>query len=457
MNLPDLKNTKVAVIGLGYVGLPLAVQISRTKRCMKTSESINRKVLGFDINQQRINSLINGVDSTNEIDYDILSSIDINFSSNVSDLVSCDVFIITVPTPLDKNKCPDFSYLISASKIVGIALKEKSKINQAERPSVHPIIIYESTVYPGATEEICLPVLEEFSSFRYVEDETNNYFSYGYSPERINPGDKSRTIDDVIKVTSGSSEKVANWIDLFYGSIIKVGTHKTSSIKIAEAAKVIENIQRDLNISLINELAMIFDRFDIDTLDVLDAADTKWNFIKFKPGLVGGHCIGIDPYYLTNKAKQVGYHTQVVTSGRRINDEMATWIVNKLISQMAKKRIPIGGSKILLLGFTFKEDCPDIRNTKVVDLIINLQRFGIEVDVVDPYVDNEIICEERNLKIPVKTNLDFSRTYPVVMCVVAHKEFKQLSKHEWRSMLMPKGMFFDLKGIIPRDLSPIRV
>ncbi len=457
MNLPDLKYTKVAVIGLGYVGLPLAVQISKTKKCNKTSESLNREVLGFDINQQRINSLINGIDSTNEIDSDMFSYANINFTSDVRDLISCDVFIVTVPTPIDINKCPDFSYLISASKIVGIALKERYKINSSKKTLIHPIIIYESTVYPGATEEICLPVLEEYSSFRYVKDDPNNYFSYGYSPERINPGDRSRKIDDIVKVTSGSSDEVANWIDLFYGSIIKAGTHKTSSIKIAEAAKVIENIQRDLNISLVNELAMIFDRFDIDTLDVLEAAGTKWNFIKFKPGLVGGHCIGVDPYYLTNKAKQVGFHTQVVTSGRRINDDMATWIVNKLISQMARQRIPIGGSKILLLGVTFKEDCPDIRNTKVVDLIINLQRFGIEVDIFDPYVDNEIIFEGKNLKVPVMNNLDFSRKYPVVMCVVAHKEFRQLTKLEWKSMLMPKGIFFDLKGIIPRDLSPVRV
>lgn len=360
MNKISLETTKLAVIGLGYVGLPLAVEFGKT-----------RSVVGFDINTKRIEALRAGHDATLEVDdEELASAAQLSFSSDLADIADCNVYIVTVPTPIDAHKRPDLTPLIKASEAIGSVLKRGD------------IVIYESTVYPGATEEDCVPTLERVSGLKFNED-----FFAGYSPERINPGDKTHRLTTIMKVTSGSTPDVADFVDQLYSTIVEAGTHKAPTIRVAEAAKVIENTQRDLNIALINELAVIFNRMDIDTEAVLQAAGTKWNFLPFRPGLVGGHCIGVDPYYLTHKAEAIGYHPQIILAGRRLNDGMGAYVAGQLVKEMLKRRIQVNGSRVLVMGLTFKENCPDLRNTRVVDVIAELHDFGIEVDVYDPWVD----------------------------------------------------------------------
>lgn len=442
--LPDLSNCTVAVIGLGYVGLPLAIQFASQHACSRTGKSLARNVIGFDVNQNRLSELRSGYDSTKEIPSSILQSCSaLLFTDDSSYLTDADVFIVTVPTPIDSAKRPDLKPLETASYTVGTALK--SRTNQSA-----PLIIYESTVYPGATNEVCVPILEKSSGLTYNTD-----FFCGYSPERINPGDTEHRLTTICKVTSGSTDDSALWIDALYGSIITAGTHLASSIKVAEAAKVIENTQRDLNIALVNELAIIFKQLDIDTLDVLQAAGTKWNFLPFRPGLVGGHCIGVDPYYLTHKAEQVGYHPQVVLAGRRINDSMSRWLADQLLLGLAKKRHPIVGAKVLILGLTFKENCPDLRNTKVVDLINHLQDYGLEIDIVDPWVHPSEA--HHHYQLDVYSDIPDYSSYQAVVLAVAHDQFKAFSNSYWSTITVADGVILDLKGIVPRDLQPLRL
>ena len=453
MSLPKLENCSVSVIGLGYVGLPLAVELALTKNSYLDDIILDRRVIGFDINNERIDQLNSGIDHTGEVLEATLSLDNLIFTSRQDLLMDSDVYIITVPTPIDSSNNPDLTPLEMATSTVGEVLALRLKEN--ENFKSNPIIIYESTVYPGVTEEICVPILEEKSGLKFNNKNNKNTFFCGYSPERINPGDKKNKITNVVKVTSGSNVYVADWIDKFYGSFIKAGTFSAASIKVAEAAKVIENIQRDINIALINEFAVIFKLLSIDTLDVLAAANTKWNFMSFKPGLVGGHCIGVDPYYLTYKAQQLGYHPEIVLAGRRINEQMSKWSVDQLIQRMASKGLVIGGSNSLILGLTFKENCPDIRNTKVIDLYNHLIDFSILVDVVDPYVDINNAYSMYSIK--ALRSIPKNKKYESVILAVAHDKFNDYMLDEWKSLLTKNGTFLDLKGIIPRELNPIRV
>ena len=408
---------KIGIIGLGYVGLPLAVEFGKVI-----------EVVGFDINQERINELKKGFDRTKEVESEELkSSKKLTYSSNLQDLKSANYFIVTVPTPVDEYKKPDLSPLISASKTVGSVLKKGD------------IVIYESTVYPGCTEEDCVPILEKVSGLKFNVD-----FFCGYSPERINPGDKQHRVTTIKKVTSGSTPEVAEKVDQLYKKIITAGTHKASSLKVAEAAKVIENAQRDINIAFVNELALIFDRMGIDTQEVLEAAGTKWNFLPFRPGLVGGHCIGVDPYYLTHKAESVGYHPEVIIAGRRINDNMGAHIAGKVIKLMAQHELPIHKSNILMLGITFKENCPDIRNSKVVDVIRELQSFGTTVEVYDPQADAEEVKHEYGLSLISKPD----KKYHAIVLAVSHEEFKSL---DWNSIKEPNSVVYDVKGFLKKS------
>jgi len=409
------KETKIAIIGLGYVGLPLAVEFG--KRFETT---------GFDINRPRIEELIAGNDSTLEISSDeMLASKNLKFTSDVNDIKSCNIFIITVPTPIDTNKKPDLTPLIKASETVGSILKTDD------------IVVYESTVFPGATEDVCVPILEQNSGLVFNKD-----FFCGYSPERINPGDKQRRVTLIKKVTSGSTEESAEIVDQLYQSIITAGTYKAGSIKIAEAAKVIENTQRDINIALINELAMIFNKLDIDTQAVLEAAGTKWNFLPFQPGLVGGHCIGIDPYYLTHKAIEVGYHPEMILAGRRLNDNMSSYVVDQVTKLMIKKRIHVVDANVLIMGLTFKENCPDIRNSKVIDLISEFEEFNCHVDVYDPWVEPKRADDEYNLSLIAKP---IRGKYDAIVLAVAHDEFKELSLEEVKAYGKDDHVLYDIK------------
>ncbi len=406
---------KIAVIGIGYVGLPLAVEFGK-----------KREVVGFDINSKRIDELKNGIEKTKEVDTEELSQAKyLTFSTLEEDITSAKIYIVTVPTPIDEFKKPDLRPLVAASKTVGNVLKEGD------------IVIYESTVYPGCTEEVCVPILENVSGLKFNQD-----FYCGYSPERINPGDKQHRLPNIKKVTSGSTPEIADKVDQLYSSIITAGTHKVSSIKVAEAAKVIENAQRDLNIAFVNELSLIFDRMGISTLEVLEAASTKWNFLPFKPGLVGGHCIGVDPYYLTHKAQSLGYHPEVILAGRKINDNMGVFVANKVIKLMSQNGNIIKGSKALILGITFKENCPDIRNSKVIDVIRELESFGVDVDVYDPYADPTEVNEEYN--IDLKTSLN-GETYDVIIIAVAHDDFRTLNLDNLKN---DKTIIYDIKGFL---------
>tara|TARA_Y100001968_G_C19453240_1_gene770257 strand:- start:7380 stop:8753 length:1374 start_codon:yes stop_codon:yes gene_type:complete len=455
-SLPDINTCQVAIIGLGYVGLPLAVEIAKTKNCVRTNKILKRKVIGFDINEDRLNELRNGIERTLEITQDELyKAKDIEYTNNEEILANADVYIVTVPTPIDSSKKPYLNPLIKASETVGRAIKHRSEVQKSKDNQTSPIVIFESTVFPGATEEICVPIIEKESGLLFNNTENNKGFFCGYSPERINPGDNQHRLINITKITSGSSKEVSVWVDNLYGSIIKAGTHMTKNIKIAEAAKVIENTQRDLNIALVNELAIIFNHIGIDTLDVLEAAGTKWNFLPFKPGLVGGHCIGVDPYYLTYKAEQHGYHSQVVLAGRRINDGMSSWAINLLVLKLAQKGICIGNAEILLLGLTFKENCPDIRNTLVVDLIKSLKKYNMRPTVVDPWVDTKEA--KREYQIEVSPEIPPDKQFTAVICAVAHNEFKMLTKSQWQQLIIENGILFDLKGIMPRGVNPLRM
>ena len=411
----NTKDIKIAVIGLGYVGLPLSVEFGK-----------KYPTLGYDTNNSRIDELRAGNDSTQEIiGEEILQSKELSFTSETEDLKSCNIFIITVPTPIDSNKKPDLTPLIKASETVGSLLKQDD------------LVIYESTVFPGATEEVCVPILERNSSLKFNAD-----FFCGYSPERINPGDKERNVTSIKKVTSGSTPEISDIVDDLYNSIITAGTYKAESIKVAEAAKVIENTQRDINIALINELSIIFNRLDIDTESVLKAAGSKWNFLPFRPGLVGGHCIGIDPYYLTHKAIEVGYHPEIILAGRRLNDNMGAYVADRVTKLMIKKRIQVFDANILIMGFTFKENCPDIRNSKVVDLVAELKEYNCKVDIYDPWVDNFRAKEEYNLSL---INEPVLGKYDAIILSVAHEEFKQLTSEEVRSYGKDESIVFDIK------------
>lgn len=423
-----MENEKIAVVGLGYVGLPLAVEFGRV-----------RPVLGFDISQKRIDDLKAGNDLTLEVSTDELrAATHLAFSTRMEDLADCKIFIVTVPTPIDQAKRPDLSPLIAASKTVGRAMKPGS------------IVIYESTVFPGCTEEICVPVLEEVSGLKFNRD-----FFCGYSPERINPGDKKHRLPDIKKVTSGSTPAVAAAVNALYSQIITAGTYMASSIKVAEAAKVIENTQRDLNIALMNELSLIFQRLDIDTLEVLKAAETKWNFLPFRPGLVGGHCIGVDPYYLTHKAQELGYHPEVILAGRRINDGMAAYVANETVKHMLRKGKSVLEGRILVLGLTFKENCPDIRNTKVVEIVRTLQSYNATVDIYDPWVDLAEARHEYNLECLQAAPVPGA--YSAIIIAVGHQQFAELGEAGIRAFGEPDAVLFDVKGILPANSADARL
>ncbi|AXR07319.1 Vi polysaccharide biosynthesis UDP-N-acetylglucosamine C-6 dehydrogenase TviB [Salinimonas sediminis] len=418
---------KIAVIGLGYVGLPLAVAFGKY-----------RATVGFDINTRRVQELQSGKDHTLEVSSEELTGAQhLSFTADKAALADCDVIIVTVPTPIDKNKQPDMTPLHKASEMIGQVI------------SPNTVVIYESTVYPGATEEYCIPLIEQQSGLTFNQD-----FFAGYSPERINPGDKTHRLESIVKVTSGSTPEIADKVDALYQEIIKAGTHKASSIKVAEAAKVIENTQRDLNIALINELAMIFDKAGIDTEEVLEAAGSKWNFLPFRPGLVGGHCIGVDPYYLTHKAEELGHHPDVILAGRRINDRMGEYVVSRLVKTMLKKQIMVNGANVLLLGITFKENCPDIRNTKVVDIATELRDYNVNLDIYDPWAEPDEVLHEYGLNL---VNAPVEGKYDAVIGAVAHHQFKTLSKDELRALCKPDSVIFDLKYMFDKASVDIRL
>ncbi|WP_288403731.1 Vi polysaccharide biosynthesis UDP-N-acetylglucosamine C-6 dehydrogenase TviB [uncultured Acinetobacter sp.] len=422
-----LAELKIAIIGLGYVGLPLAVEFGKKV-----------PVVGFDISSKRIEELKNGQDHTLEVSpNELQQAAQLSFTCDLEKLKECNFFIVTVPTPIDDYKQPDLTPLIKASTSIGQILKKGD------------IVVYESTVYPGATEEVCIPVLEKVSGLEFNTD-----FFAGYSPERINPGDKLHRVTNILKITSGSTPEVAEFIDEIYNLIIEAGTHKASTIKVAEAAKVIENTQRDVNIALINELALIFNRMGIDTEDVLKAAGTKWNFLPFRPGLVGGHCIGVDPYYLTHKAQSIGYHPEIILAGRRLNDSMGAYVVTQLVKKMIKKKIQVEGAKVLLLGLSFKENCPDIRNTKIIDIVKELEEYHIEVDVYDPWVDSAEAEHEYNIQ-PI--NNPKSAEYDAIILAVAHEQFKQMGAEEIRKFGKAEHVLYDLKYVLTQQESDIRL
>ncbi|MBD3641270.1 MAG: Vi polysaccharide biosynthesis UDP-N-acetylglucosamine C-6 dehydrogenase TviB [Marinobacter sp.] len=418
---------KIAVIGLGYVGLPLAAAFGE-----------KREVVGFDINSKRIAELKDGVDFTREVSREELAAASgLSFTDQLDDIADCQIFIVTVPTPIDEYKSPDLTPLIKSSESVGKVLKRGD------------IVIYESTVFPGATEEVCVPVLEKVSGLRFNQD-----FFAGYSPERINPGDKEHRVTTIKKVTSGSTPEIADEVDALYADVITAGTHKASSIKVAEAAKVIENTQRDLNIALMNELSMIFSRLKIDTHEVLAAAGTKWNFLPFKPGLVGGHCIGVDPYYLTHKAQAIGYNPEIILAGRRVNDNMGPYAAAALVKAMIKKGQTIAGSKVLVMGLTFKENCPDLRNTRVIDVIRELEDFGCQVDVTDCWADNEEAQHEYGISLIEKPA---QSQYDAVFLAVPHREYAEKASFELRQYIKGDGVLFDLKGVLPMGEADLRL
>lgn len=422
------ETARIAVIGLGYVGLPLAVEFGKT-----------RPVIGFDINADRIRELQAGTDSTLEVPADELAAAadGLTFSCRAEDLRACDTFVVTVPTPIDEHNRPDLTPLLRASDTLGKVLKTGD------------VVIYESTVYPGATEEDCVPVLERSSGLTFNKD-----FFAGYSPERINPGDKVHRLPNICKVTSGSTPEVATFVDDLYGAIITAGTHKAPSILVAEAAKVIENTQRDLNIALINELAIIFNRMNIDTEAVLKAAGTKWNFLPFRPGLVGGHCIGVDPYYLTHKAQAIGYHPEIILAGRRLNDGMGSYVVSQLVKAMTQKRLQVNGARVLVMGLAFKENCPDLRNTRVIDIVDELKDYNVDVDVYDPWVDAEEAKAEYDIE-PV--SVPSENRYDAILLAVAHEKFRDLGLPAIRKFGRNGHIIFDLKYLFKKNQTDLRL
>ena len=427
MKYMNTMHIEIAIIGLGYVGLPLAVEFGR-----------KRPVVGFDISQRRIDELKAGEDLTLETTAEELHAAQfLSYTTNIEDLRVCNCFIVTVPTPIDEHKRPDLTPLIKASETVGKVLKKGG------------VVIYESTVYPGATEEDCVPVLEKFSGLKYNED-----FYCGYSPERINPGDKDHRVTSIKKVTSGSTPEIADLVDTLYNEIITAGTHKAESIKVAEAAKVIENTQRDLNIALINELAIIFNKLGIDTEAVLKAAGSKWNFLPFRPGLVGGHCIGVDPYYLTHKAQAIGYHPEIILAGRRLNDSMGSYVVAQLVKAMTKRRIQVDGAKVLVMGLAFKENCPDLRTTRVVDIVAELEDYNCDVDVYDPWTSIAEAQHEYDLTPVSRPQVG---SYDAIVLAVAHHQFKELGAAGIRKLGKPNHVLYDLKYVLSISEADLRL
>ena len=423
----QLAELKIAIIGLGYVGLPLAVEFGKKV-----------PVVGFDIHQKRIDELTSGHDHTLEVSPEELAqATQLSYTANLEDLKDCNFFIVTVPTPIDEFKQPDLTPLVKASTSIGQVL------------NAGDIVVYESTVYPGATEEVCIPVLEKVSGLIFNQD-----FYAGYSPERINPGDKLHRVSNILKVTSGSTPEVAEFVDQVYKLVIEAGTHKAESIKVAEAAKVIENTQRDVNIALINELALIFNKMGIDTESVLKAAGTKWNFLPFRPGLVGGHWIGLDPYYLTYKAQAIGYHPEIILAGRRLNDAMGAYVVTQLVKSMIKKKIQVEGAKVLVLGLSFKENCPDIRNTKIIDIVKELQEYHIDVDIYDPWVNADEAEHEYGIR---TTDALQNGIYDAVILAVAHEQFVALGAEKIRALGKESHVLYDLKYVLPQTASDIRL
>ena len=419
--MPKLGEAKIAIIGLGYVGLPLAIEFGS-----------KAPTIGFDINIARISELVSGVDSTLEVDSsDFERSTHISFTSSIDDLKQANVYIVTVPTPIDKFNSPDLRPLESASKMIGDVISKGD------------VVIYESTVYPGCTEEICIPIIEKQSGLTFNQD-----FFAGYSPERINPGDKTHRVTNIVKVTSGSNDEISLFVDDLYRTIITAGTHRASSIRVAEAAKVIENTQRDVNIALVNELALIFDKLDIDTEEVLEAAGSKWNFLPFRPGLVGGHCISVDPYYLTHKAQEIGYHPEVILSGRRINDSMGSYVAESVIKLMMKKRIHVVDAKILIMGLAFKEDCPDLRNTRVVDIIAELDSFHADIDVYDPWVDNDEAQKEYGITM---VDEPANSTYDAIILCVGHSEFREMGATDINALGKDNHVLYDVKYVLNKN------
>lgn len=447
----DLKNVKIGIIGLGYVGLPLAVEFGK-----------KFPTVGFDVNKARVAELSSGKDHTLECSpEELASSTALTFSTDVNDLNECNVFIVTVPTPVDNSNRPDLTPLIKASETIGKVIKNGD------------VVIYESTVYPGATEEDCIPVVERVSGLKYIcsddrRQTTDNRqqadlcspssdlckksggFFAGYSPERINPGDKQRRLTNIVKITSGSTPEAADFVDALYRSILTVETHKAPSIKVAEAAKVIENTQRDVNIALMNELAMIFSRMGLDTLDVLEAAGSKWNFLPFRPGLVGGHCIGVDPYYLSFKAEQIGYYPELISAQRRINDRVGQFVVDETVKRMLKKKITVHDARVLVLGITFKENCPDVRNTRVVDIVHSLSDYGCRVDVVDPWADAGEVKHEYGIDLIAQPD---PGAYDAVIAAVKHNQFAAMAADQVRTLCKETAVIYDIKRVLPRELA----
>ena len=423
----QLSELKIAIIGLGYVGLPLAVEFGKKV-----------PVMGFDIHQKRIDELQSGQDHTLEVSpKELKQATHLSYTTNLQQLADCNFFIVTVPTPIDEFKQPDLTPLVKASESIARVLKKGD------------VVVYESTVYPGATEEVCIPVLEKNSGLKFNQD-----FYAGYSPERINPGDKLHRVTNILKITSGSTEEVADYVDQVYNLIIEAGTHKAASIKVAEAAKVIENTQRDVNIALINELALIFNKMGIDTEAVLEAAGTKWNFLPFRPGLVGGHCIGVDPYYLTHKAQAIGYHPEIILAGRRLNDGMGAYVVTQLVKAMLKKRIQVEDAKVLILGLSFKENCPDIRNTRIIDIVNELKEYHTQIDVYDPWVDAAEAEHEYGIQ-PISTLEDGK--YDAVILAVAHQQFKVMGADAIRALGKADHVLYDLKYVLSQAESDLRL
>lgn len=425
--LPSLEATKIAVIGLGYVGLPLAVEFGK-----------RGSTIGFDVNRSRVRELRDGHDRTLETTAeDLKAALYLSYTDKLDDLAGCNVYLITVPTPIDQYRQPDLTPLRKASEAVGKVISKGD------------IVIYESTVYPGATEEDCIPIVAATSGLTFNED-----FFAGYSPERINPGDKHHRLPTITKVTSGSTPEAGVFVNALYDQIITAGTHLAPSIRVAEAAKVIENTQRDVNIALVNELALIFNRMGIDTLDVLEAAGTKWNFLPFRPGLVGGHCIGVDPYYLTHKAEAIGYHPEVILAGRRLNDGMGAYVAGQTVKLMLRKALPVNGSRVLVMGLAFKENCPDLRNTRVVDVIAELEEYGITVDVHDPWVDTKAAQEEYDIDLVTRPK---KGSYDAIILAVAHEEFMCMGISELRALGHEEHVFYDLKSVFPAADSDLRL
>lgn len=418
-----LDNIKIGIVGLGYVGLPLAVEFGK-----------RYPTIGFDLNMERIAELKAGIDHTLEVSSEeLIQAKQLTYTVDPNDLSECNFYLVTVPTPLDNHKHPDLTPL------------EKASITIGKRLTADNIVVYESTVYPGATEEVCVPLLAQYSQLKFNQD-----FFVGYSPERINPGDKSHRLTNIVKITSGSTPAAANLIDQVYRSIISAGTHRASSIRVAEAAKVIENTQRDVNIALVNELALLFNRLGIDTSEVLTAAGTKWNFLPFRPGLVGGHCIGVDPYYLTQKAQDVGYHPEMILAGRRINDNMGFYVATEIVKLMIQKCIQVAHAEILVMGLTFKENCPDLRNTRVIDIIQELKGYGAKIDVYDPWADSKEAKQEYNLDLI--RNVPKKNQYDAVVMAVAHRQFCEMSIAEIKAMTKPKSVIYDVKAILPTEI-----